>query len=91
MVRESAGAYAALCGATGGRSDRLVPPTLPEGREHVFHLYVARCEDRDGLRQFLADRKIASGVHYPISLPLFPEMTTEEQDRVVDAVLEWLD
>ena len=100
-------------------ADRLVPPTLPEGNEHVFHLYVTRCADRDGLRQFLAERKIASGVHYPISLPnlaahrhlglraedfpvstryqdeivslpLFPEMTVEEQDRVVDAVLKWL-
>jgi len=38
--------------------------------EHVYHLYVVRVEDRDGLQEHLAERKIYTGIHYPIPIHL---------------------
>ncbi len=45
-----------------------LPLTLPvtaEDTRHVFHLYALHTPRRDELRQFLADRKIGAGLHYP--------------------------
>jgi dTDP-4-amino-4,6-dideoxygalactose transaminase len=39
---------------------------------HVFHLYVVRHPERDRLRAFLAERGVATGVHYPTPLHLQP-------------------
>ena len=50
----------------------LVLPTVREDATHVFHLYVVRTAERDELRDFLADRGIATAVHYPTALPLLP-------------------
>jgi dTDP-4-amino-4,6-dideoxygalactose transaminase len=36
----------------------------------VYHLYVIRTADRDGLRAFLQDNEIATGIHYPIPIHL---------------------
>lgn len=33
---------------------------------HVFHLYVIRCEERDVLKEFLFDNGIQTVIHYPI-------------------------
>ena len=44
-------------------------PYVPEGLEHVYHLYVIQSRDRDRLRDFLNERKIGNGVYYPITLP----------------------
>jgi dTDP-4-amino-4,6-dideoxygalactose transaminase len=40
--------------------------------KHVFHQYVIRAQRRDGLRKFLADRKIGSEIYYPLPLHLQP-------------------
>jgi dTDP-4-amino-4,6-dideoxygalactose transaminase len=45
-------------------------PTASGG--HVYHQYVIRVEARDALREYLAGEGIASGVYYPIPLPLQP-------------------
>jgi dTDP-4-amino-4,6-dideoxygalactose transaminase len=42
-------------------------PAVVHG-DHVFHLYVVRTRDRDGLRAFLAERGIQTGLHYPVPL-----------------------
>ena len=39
---------------------------------HVFHQYVIRAERRDDLRKFLAGRKIATEIYYPLPLHLQP-------------------
>jgi dTDP-4-amino-4,6-dideoxygalactose transaminase len=94
------------------------PKVLPEAT-HVYHLYVARCTDRDGLRDFLRSRRIGALIHYPVpvhlqpayrgrlrgsdqlpqteraarevlSLPIYPELTRAEADRVVTAVRDYL-
>jgi dTDP-4-amino-4,6-dideoxygalactose transaminase len=38
--------------------------------DHVYHLFVVRCDDRDALRDHLATRGIASAVHYPVPIHL---------------------
>jgi dTDP-4-amino-4,6-dideoxygalactose transaminase len=47
-------------------------PAVADGREHVWHLYVARSDERDALRAALAQAGIATGLHYPLPLHLEP-------------------
>ncbi len=85
---------------------------------HIYHQYVIRAQNRDGLRTFLKDRKIGTEIYYPlplhlqkcfgylgyaegdfpeseraakevIALPMFPELTAEEQATVVGAIAEF--
>ncbi len=46
-----------------------VPTERPFAR-HPYYMYVIRHERRDDLRDFLADRGISCGIHYPIPLHL---------------------
>ncbi len=98
-----------------------LPLELPAQRKdsrHVYHLYPVHLEQRDLLREFLADRGIASGLHYPLplhvqqayahlgysrgdfpvaeynsdrnlTLPVFPEITVEQQRAVAEAIGEF--
>jgi len=45
---------------------------LEAKRDHVYHQYVIRIEDRDRWRKRLADEGVASAVYYPVPLPLQP-------------------
>lgn len=48
---------------------------LPEtgaNREHVYHLFVVRCRERDALRRYLNECDIAAGVHYPAPIHFQP-------------------
>jgi dTDP-4-amino-4,6-dideoxygalactose transaminase len=41
--------------------------------QSVWHVYVIRVtDDRDALKQYLADQGIATGIHYPIPIHLQP-------------------
>ncbi len=95
-------------------------PYTPTGYEHVYHLYVVECDDRDGLQAHLASSGITALTHYPIaihqqegfpwdrparivgslavteksaasvlSLPMYPELTDEEAERVVEGIMNW--
>jgi dTDP-4-amino-4,6-dideoxygalactose transaminase len=44
-------------------------PMQMDWATHVWHLFVIRVKDRDGLRRHLTDMGIQTGVHYPVSLP----------------------
>jgi len=46
----------------------IVPPE-PEKYQHVYHLYVIRCEKRDNLLQYLKTNGIGCSIHYPGGLP----------------------
>ncbi len=46
----------------------ITPSVLPEVK-HVYHLYVIRTKKRDKVRELLAEKGIATGIHYPIPLP----------------------
>ena len=48
--------------------DAIVIPIEPEWTKGVYHLYVVRVSDREGLRTALAEAGIGAGVHYPIPL-----------------------
>jgi dTDP-3-amino-3,4,6-trideoxy-alpha-D-glucose transaminase len=43
-------------------------PVIPEGGDHVYHLYVVRTDRRDELKAALADQSVASAIHYPIPI-----------------------
>lgn len=93
-------------------------PHTAERAHHVFHQYVIRAYRRDELREFLAARKIATEIYYPIplhlqacfvslgyregdfpeaeraakevlALPMFPELTEDEQRRVVASIADF--
>lgn len=53
-----------------GLLDRVQPPADAPG--HVYHQYVIRCPDRDGLRAHLARRGVGTEVYYPVPLHLQP-------------------
>jgi dTDP-4-amino-4,6-dideoxygalactose transaminase len=50
--------------------DGVVAPYQPEWSRAVYHLYVIRFADREGLQKHLAEAKIDTGIHYPIPLHL---------------------
>jgi dTDP-4-amino-4,6-dideoxygalactose transaminase len=93
----------------------IAPPRRLSDEGHVYHLYVIEVENRAHVQDVLAERGIATGIHYPIpihlqpayadlgiragsfpraersakrilSLPMFPELTEEQIDRVVGAI-----
>ena len=109
--REIAARYAS--GLAGVEGLRL--PSTAAWAEPVYHLYVVRTEDRDGLAAGLRERGISTAVQYPhplhatpafsdcgasigdlpvsekacteiLSLPIFPELTDDGVDRVIEAV-----
>jgi dTDP-4-amino-4,6-dideoxygalactose transaminase len=50
----------------------VITPKVGAGREHVYHLYVIRTENRDPLRKHLTDAGIATVLNYPKALPFYP-------------------
>jgi dTDP-4-amino-4,6-dideoxygalactose transaminase len=48
----------------------VVVPHQPEWSRPVYHLYVVRVQDREGLQKHLSASKIDTGIHYPIPLHL---------------------
>ena len=48
----------------------IVLPTEPDFAFSVYHLFVILLDDRDGLREFLQKKGIATGLHYPLPLHL---------------------
>ncbi|MEL6524814.1 MAG: DegT/DnrJ/EryC1/StrS family aminotransferase, partial [Chloroflexota bacterium] len=53
----------------------VVLPIEQANAHHVYHLYVVRTPHRDALRDFLAERGIQTGIHYPIPIHLQPSQT----------------
>lgn len=45
-----------------------LPPTVSEDFDHVYHVFVIRCEKRDELEQYLKDNGILTVKHYPIPM-----------------------
>jgi dTDP-4-amino-4,6-dideoxygalactose transaminase len=91
-------------------------PHQPSNSRPVYHLYVIRCADREGMMDQLKKAGIGTGIHYPIplhlqkayasleyplgsfpvaeriaaeivSLPMFPQLTAQQQARVATEVL----
>jgi dTDP-4-amino-4,6-dideoxygalactose transaminase len=99
-------------------NDAVTCPHEPSWSRAVYHLYVVRTADRDGLMAFLKDKGIGTGIHYPVplhrqkayasmnyapgsfpvaekvaaeivSLPMFPQLTAQQQARVVEEIGEF--
>lgn len=47
-------------------------PKVREGARHVYHLFVIQAPNRERLQEYLQQKEIATGLHYPIPLHLQP-------------------
>ncbi|HEV2009915.1 MAG TPA: DegT/DnrJ/EryC1/StrS family aminotransferase [Candidatus Limnocylindria bacterium] len=54
------------------KNSGVIAPEIPDGGRHVFYCYVIRVPNgrRDALRQYLLERGIGTGVHYPVPIHL---------------------
>jgi len=64
LRRERAAVYNHLLADEPG----VILPVEPSWSKAVYHLYVIRVKDRDGLIEHLKEAGIGSGIHYPIPL-----------------------
>jgi dTDP-4-amino-4,6-dideoxygalactose transaminase len=96
----------------------LLPPYEPSWSRAVYHLYVIRTKEREGMMNHLTRAGIGTGIHYPIplhlqkaytslnyqrgdfpvaeriateivSLPMYPQLTSEQQARVVGEIVRF--
>ncbi len=75
--------------------DQITTPDVDERATHVYHQYAIQTPERDRLQQFLSNRNIQTGIHYPRPLhlqPAFDHLSYEKGDfpvseRVGDRVL----
>jgi dTDP-4-amino-4,6-dideoxygalactose transaminase len=65
--REHATEYKRLLKSVDGA---LLPPYEPSWSRAIYHLYVIRTADREGLMNHLKNAGIGTGIHYPIPLHL---------------------
>jgi dTDP-4-amino-4,6-dideoxygalactose transaminase len=65
--REAAGYYMRHMSKAG-----VILPAVPAFTEPVWHLFVIRCADREGLRRALSQASIDTGIHYPVPPHLQP-------------------
>jgi dTDP-4-amino-4,6-dideoxygalactose transaminase len=66
--QERAARYTGLLSSIAG----IKVPAIAEGREHVWHLYVIKSSERDGLADYLDDGGVQTVINYPIALPFLP-------------------
>jgi len=115
--RTAAAEYKRLFAAA---DDAVQAPFEPSWSRAVYHLYIVRSDDREGMMEHLKQANIGSGIHYPIplhlqnayrhlgykkgdfpicekaaeeivSLPMFPQLTREQQARVVQEVKRFVE
>ena len=68
LRRAHAAAYTRLL------AEAVVVPRPADWAEPVWHLYVIRAENRDEVREALAEGGVATGLHYPLPLHLQPAL-----------------
>ena len=59
--------------------------TVPEGREHVYHLFVVRYSPRDRLRACLRNKGIGTTIHYEAPLHKQPAIRCDFQPSLPEA------
>lgn len=50
----------------------VMTPAVSSEREHVWHLYVIRHEQRDALANYLSINGVQTVINYPVALPFLP-------------------
>lgn len=68
-----------LAGLKGMKGIAL--PIIDDDVRHAFHLFVVRIANRDGLKTFLAEQGIETGIHYPVVLPKLAAYSYLGQDN----------
>jgi dTDP-4-amino-4,6-dideoxygalactose transaminase len=63
--RHIAALYTALLG-----DSQVEPPLEMPQAKHIYHLYVIRCQDRNGLQNYLAEQGVETAIHYPTPIHL---------------------
>jgi dTDP-4-amino-4,6-dideoxygalactose transaminase len=81
LRRSLAGKYDAMLA-----DSTLTLPYAPPGFQHVYHLYVIECDDRDDLQAYLASRGIVALTHYPIAIHQQEGFPWGRSARVVDSL-----
>lgn len=69
--------HAAMLSAGLKGVSEIVPPIVKPDCTHVFHQYTIRAKQRDKLADFLKEKGIGTGVHYPIPIhkqPYYKEL-----------------
>jgi dTDP-4-amino-4,6-dideoxygalactose transaminase len=69
----------------------IVPPVTKPGYTHVFHQYTIRAKKRDMLADFLKEKGIGTGVHYPIPIhkqPYYIELGYKDPMPVSEKAVE---
>lgn len=69
----------------------IVLPIVKPGCTHVFHQYTIRAKERDKLADFLKEKGIGTGVHYPIPIhkqPYYKELGYRDSLPVSEKAVE---
>ena len=48
----------------------ILPPVTEKDYEHIYHVFVIRCDERDALEKYLAEKGIGTVKHYPTPMHL---------------------
>jgi dTDP-4-amino-4,6-dideoxygalactose transaminase len=51
---------------------QIQTPTVRQGADHVYHLYVIRSDHRDELKEHLSKHGVATALNYQKALPFYP-------------------
>jgi dTDP-4-amino-4,6-dideoxygalactose transaminase len=54
------------------RLSAVITPKVAENCKHVYHIYCVRVRNRDSLMQYLKERDIHTGIHYPFAVHTLP-------------------
>ncbi|MFH1836068.1 MAG: DegT/DnrJ/EryC1/StrS family aminotransferase [Methanobacteriota archaeon] len=65
LRRKNAQSYTALL-----EDSDVITPIEKDYSKHVYHLYVVRSKNRDGLAKYLGEKNVYTGIHYPIPVHL---------------------
>ena len=75
------------------KNDKIVLPYWDLSDNHVFHLFVIRCNNRTGLQEYLAHNEIQTLIHYPVpphkqkAIPQWNSLTFPITEQIHDEVL----
>jgi dTDP-4-amino-4,6-dideoxygalactose transaminase len=69
-ARQRSAAFYDAAFAAAGLADKLKTPHAAKNGRHIFNQYVVRVQNRDALKDFLAERSIGTEIYYPVPLHL---------------------
>jgi dTDP-4-amino-4,6-dideoxygalactose transaminase len=70
QARQRNAAFYDAAFAAAGLADKLETPQAARNGRHIFNQYVVRAQNRDALKEFLAERSIGTEIYYPVPLHL---------------------